>query len=263
MKGKNVKMKTKSNAVKSKNFSNGQSKAPVPVNIDKIVVKINKIAVETVEKGAMEIGDLVLKEVFGGSLSAALSRNPNKDVSLQEICNHRELRVNRRTLGLWVRAANLRKALITDKVDCSNLRYSHFTVLLRVTNAQKRKEFAKEANQGKLSSRKTTELIEGMKQKRNANSNGNGKKDTHESEDRSRELIRMVENPFDLAAKEAAQRFSAELKSLLEVESGNRWDILKVIDSVLEKIGKSSEFLNRLKHSLISNNLDDLNPEQV
>ena len=256
-------MKSKKHEAKPKKTSKGQTKAPGRIDVDKIVDKINQLAIETVEKGAMAIGELVLKEVFAGKLSEALSHNPNKDVSLQEICKHRELRVNRRTLGTWVRAADLKKVLIAQKVDCSNLGYSHYAALLRVSNAVKRRALAAQANKGKWSARKTIEAVEGMTQKRIANGNGNEKKDDHGNSEKSQELIRMVENPLDLAAKQAAQRLADEMKSLLQVESGSRWDILKAIDSVLDKIGKSTEFLNRVKHSLINNKLDDLNPEQV
>lgn len=260
-------MKSKKREAKPKKPSNGQAKAPGTTNVDKIVRKINEIAIDTVERGAMEIGETVLNDMYEGSLSEALSHNPNKGVTLQEVCEHPNLivKVNRRTLGTWVKAAHLKKVLDAgkkaDKVDCSKLRYSHYAALLKVTNDDKRRKLAKEAINGKWSARKLIDEIEGTKQKRVAN--GNGKKDNQGNDGKSQELIRMVENPLDLAAKEAAEKFAASMKSLLQVESGNRWDILKVIDSVLDKIGKSTNFLNKLKHSLISNNLDDLNPEQV
>jgi hypothetical protein len=256
-------MNNSKHEAKPKKSSNGQPKTPKSIDVDKVVKKINQRAIETVELGAMDIGELVLKEVFGGNLSDALSRNPNKDVSLQQVAQHPDLLVNRRTLGTWVRAANLRKVLIAKKVDCSNLRYSHFAALLRVTDENKCRELAERAHKSQWSARKTIAEIDGMKQKRMANGNGNGNKDTQETVDKSLELIRMVENPVNLAAKEAAEKFSTELKSLLQLKSSNRWDIVKVIESVLDKIKASSEFLNKWRHSLIANDLNDLNPEQA
>ena len=42
-----------------------------PHEVTKLVGEINKLAIETVERGKMDIGDLVLKKVFQGSLDEA------------------------------------------------------------------------------------------------------------------------------------------------------------------------------------------------
>jgi len=70
-----------------------------------VVRKINKLAIKTVEKGCMDIGDLVLTDVFQGSLGEACSKDPFKSNSLVMVCKEPDLIVNRRRLGEWVRAA--------------------------------------------------------------------------------------------------------------------------------------------------------------
>ena len=41
-----------------------------------VVAEINRLAIKTLEQGAMEIGEYVLDAIFKGSLDEALSRNP-------------------------------------------------------------------------------------------------------------------------------------------------------------------------------------------
>lgn len=130
---------------------------------DKIVGEINKLAIETVERGQMDIGDLVLKKVFQGSLDEAISRNPYKSESMKQIVDHASLRVDRRRLGEWVRAAFVRKELMAIDVDCSNLSYSHFAALLKVDDEKKRKKLAAEANKGQWSARTLIDKVDELK----------------------------------------------------------------------------------------------------
>ena len=107
--------------------------------VDGIVREIKKLAIDTVERGQMDIGDLVLKKVFQGSLDKATSRNPDKSKSMLQIIADENLRVGRRRLGEWARAAFVRKELMAKKVDCSNLSYSHFAALLKVDDEKNRR----------------------------------------------------------------------------------------------------------------------------
>lgn len=124
-----------------------------------MVHKINKMARETVERGQMDIGNLVLNEVFEGILDKACSKDPYKNKSLQLVCSDPDLMVKRRRLGEWVRTAALRKELIAKKVDCSNLSYSHFAALLQVDDVKERNMLAATANKGQLSARKLIDKI--------------------------------------------------------------------------------------------------------
>ena len=114
----------------------------------------------------------------------------------------------------------------------------------------KRRKLAKEAIEGKWFARKLIEEIEGTKQKRIAKNGNNDNNGSVENDDKN-VVIRMVESPLDLVAEETAERLSAEVKNLLQERSGSRWDILRVIDEVLDKIGKSTKFLKRLQSTLL------------
>jgi hypothetical protein len=253
-------MTSKKNLTKPSKSSDRDSTDLTSTNLDNLIGKINEVAIKTVERGAMEIGKEVLDGIYEGSLSEALSHSPNKGVTLQDICEHPNLllTINRRTLGTWVKAAHLKKVLIDYKIDCSKLRYSHFAALLRVTKEDKLVQIAKSAIDGNWSARKIIDEIEGLKRTRIPKNGGRGNRISEESDDKN-VVIRMVENPLTLVEEEAAQRISAEVKSILQEKSANRWDILRAIDDALEKMGRSTKFLRKLQSSLIpKNDMSDL-----
>ncbi len=88
---------------------------------NEVVEEINRIAINTLEKGSLEIGAYVLKRIFNNDLEEALSKAPNKKDSFNSICKHHRLRVDARRLSDWVQAAALRKELEDKAVD-TNLR---------------------------------------------------------------------------------------------------------------------------------------------
>lgn len=148
-------VKTKDATMAAKSLTNQEVK--------NLVGEINKLAIETVERGMLAIGLLVLEKVFQGSLDEVTSRNPYKNKSLMQVIADDNLRVDRRRLGEWVRAAFVRKQLIAKKVDCSNLSYSHFAALLKVEADKQRQKLAADANKGQWKARKLIEEVGKLK----------------------------------------------------------------------------------------------------
>jgi len=169
------------------------AKTLTPQQVKKVVSDINKLARETVERGMLAIGLLVLEAVFQGILEAAFSRNPYKSKSLQLVCKETDLMVDRRRLGEWVRAAALSKELIAKKVDCSNLSYSHFAALLQVDDEKNRNKLAAKANKGQWSARKLAEEIGKMNPAK-------------VSERKSKDLLKILGNPVAFMKDEETKK---------------------------------------------------------
>jgi hypothetical protein len=220
----------------------------VPVKV--VVQEINKIAVETVEQGAMKIGAYVLAAVFNDDLAAVLSVNPYKSSSLEEICKDPELMVDRRRLGAWVRAAALRKELQEKDVDCSNLTCSQFVALLRLRDQEKRQNLAIEANSDGLSMRQILARIEEMK-----NHNGsNGKQ---------RKLQKKIEDPLRLLSDEDTKALLSDQDRLArELETRERLDLVTVIDKIGAQMDESRRFLRQVKSNLVRIELADCEETQ-
>lgn len=222
-----------------------------PIDFKKVVYGINKLVKETVDKGRMETGDLVLDALFQGSLEEALSRNPYKSKSLEDLCKDPELLTDRRTLSKWVRAAALRRDLIANQVDCSKLYYSHLAALLAVTDEKSRRELAAEANQNEWSVRQISEKAASMKYGKAANG-------------KAKELMKKMEDPLALLEDEETKRLLEDAQSLKEeLESIERLTMVKFIDNVVARMLRSAELLRETKKNLVLIELDQLQPSQA
>lgn len=209
----------------------------------RVVGKINDLAKKTVEKGCMDIGDLVLNEVFQGNLSEACSKDPFKSNSLAMVCKDPDLVVNRRRLGEWVKAAALRKELIANKVDCFWLSYSHFVALLLLNDETKRLEVGKKANSDQWPVRKLSEEI----RKEKAAKTKGGKAENHAQLTRAEEVMKAAGDFLDLMQDEETQRL---LDDPQVIKDRLAYDIrIHFAHSVNDLVKRMSDAVNLLKRA--------------
>jgi hypothetical protein len=238
------------NIAREGNPVNPQTDVSAPIDVEKVVSDINALAINTVERGAMEIGEYVLDAVFQGNLSDAVSLNPYKNKTLQEGCKHPRLHVNRRTLGGWVRAANLKRTLTADKVDCSNLKTSHFVTLLQVADEETRRNLIAQANAEKWSVRHLAEVVDKVKPPKS-------------SSGKVKELMKIVENPLDFGDEEAAKMLSDTKVLEEELKSLHRLNMVKVIDSTVARIVMRLDLLKATKKNLVRIELGEPTHEEA
>ncbi len=220
-------------------------KPETSIDVLAVVKGINE-RMTKVGEGSIETGEYILDKVFQGSLGDAFSRNPYKDRSMRQIADHPKLLVDRRTLGTCVKVASLRRNLITSKAACSNLRYSHFVVLLKVMDEKKRRKLAEEASRLRLSVRDLTEKLRGTKQAGN-------------TVERAKELKRKVEDPLSLLKDEKARKLLENPKELAkQLKSADRLLIAKAIDDVVDKMVTSTDLLKRVRRNIAQIELGDM-----
>ncbi|AFM26100.1 DUF1016 domain-containing protein [Desulfomonile tiedjei] len=233
------------------NPENPQSDSSVLIDIDGIVKGINLRAVNTVEVGKMEIGEYILDELFQGRLGDAVSRNPYKSQSLVDVSKHPDLMVDRRTLGGWVRAADLKRTLTDLKADCSNLTLSHYALLLRVTDEKTRNDLAEKASKGAWSVRRLTEKVYETKK---AKVYGGRMKD----------LRKMLENPLAYYGDEEAKKMLMDSILLQEeLESEDRIRLIKTIDKTRPRLMEQLDLLDAAKKRLVRIELSEPEPEMA
>jgi len=220
------------------------AKTLTPQQVKKVVSEINNLAIETVERGMLAIGLLVLEKVFQGILEAVFSRNPYKSKTLQQVCNDADLRVDRRRLGEWVRAAALSKELIAKKVDCSNLSYSHFAALLQVDDEETRNKLAAKANKGQWSARKIAEEIGKMNPAK-------------VSEGKSKDLLKLLGNPEALMKDKDAQKILGSPEDLEKLPFDIRLHIGKRADEMVKWMVDSTNLLKLAKKNIALIELGD------
>jgi hypothetical protein len=177
--------------------------------VTSIVNKINGKAIETVERGALEIGEIALEDIFQGSLDEATSRNPFKNVSMILVCADKRLLVTRRRLGEYVRAAWLSKDLIAKGVECSNLGYSHFAALLQVNDAEERQELAAKANEERWTARR---LIDEVNQLKVPATKKKAQKPGKFSDEQADKMLDIMGHPLALMQDEETKKTLANLE---------------------------------------------------
>ena len=215
----------------------------------KVVRKINKLAMKTVEKGAMDIGELVLNEVFQGRLGEACSKDPFKSSSLQMVCKERDLMVNRRRLGEWVRAAALRKELIAKKVECFHLYYSHYAALLQVEDEKELVKLARTASKEQWSVRDLAKAI--GKKKSAAAQSGNSVELVQPDQLKAEQLIQAAGDFLALMQDQDNQRLledPQELKDRLGFDV--RIQLARRIDDLVACISNPKSLLKLARRNI-------------
>jgi len=195
-------------------------------DVQEIVQGINQ-RFATAEEGSMETGEFVLDAVFQGRLNEVTSRNPFKNNSLKEVCEDPKIRVDRRVLGTCVKAAHLKRSLLAADVDCSNLYYSHFVALLKVTDAVNCRELAVKANEEAWSVRQLTKEV-------------NATKPTTNGGHKVKELLKKMDAALVSLGEADIKKLledQAEMEQALGTE--DRLLIVKAIDQVIAKVNAS------------------------
>jgi len=216
-----------------------------------VVREINRLAIKTIEQGATEIGDYVLTAVFKGKLDAVHSRNPHKSESLKQVCDDPELLIDRRRLGIWVRAAALRRELVADQVECTSLGYSQFAVLLGVADKDKQRELAIEASRDGLSVRQMMDRVKQLKQGKSTN-------------ETAKALVKKMGDPLALLKDAETQRVLDDPKELKQqLQSADRLMMARIIDDMIAKMSSSTGLLERAKRNIVMIELGALQPEEA
>jgi hypothetical protein len=217
----------------------GEQSVEPAVPIKDIVRKINLIALDTVERGKREIGEYVFTVVFKRNIDDVLSKNPYKTESMRKISEDPELRINRRRLGNWVRAAALCTDLEANNVDCSKIMTAQLAALLRVKDQGKRRELANEVNSEGLSLRQILQRADEL------NSNGNSKS-------AAKFLRRKINDPLSLLAdKEAIALLEDQDRLAEEIPYKDRIEMVTVIDEVADRMEMSKDFLEKVRDNLV------------
>ena len=116
--------------------------------VEKAASWIHKKLIETVDRGARDIGEYVLKEFFKGDPEFASSRNPYKNASFRDLadrCGTPEIPVSKSWLHNAVGVAIMIRQLPQDAAAFKQLGPSHQVELLPLRDPMKVEKVAKEA----------------------------------------------------------------------------------------------------------------------
>lgn len=200
--------------------------------------EINRLYDETLGKGGLRIGGLVLDKKFNGDLSKVQDRNPLKETSLATLAKDGKLKVDPTTLSSWIKAAALARWFEKNNNPLDNFTTSHFVALLPLEDEVKRGELAIEANNSGMSVRDLQKRVKTLK-------GGTG------TIDYAKQILAKLGNGKALLADENLKRvLSSKTMLLSELSGPDREEIeaeieaakenfhayAKVLDDALEKL---------------------------
>ena len=141
-------------------------------DIEDAVSYINQ-KVSEAQKNIIDIGKYVLDHFFDGDIETALSKNPYKNVSFQQLAQHPDLMINRATLsravGLYIQqeqilALDRRHAELLDQVSPT-----HQQVILPIKQSDAKVVLLQKAVEQELSTRALRKIVEAEKRKTKSN----------------------------------------------------------------------------------------------
>ena len=100
---------------------------------------------EKVNGGKIDIGEYLMVHLLKNDLSKVSSRNPNKEISFEDLAKNPDLEMSADELRACVRVAALERVFKEKAPDCTDLAFGVKKMITRIKDEAKRLSFAKKA----------------------------------------------------------------------------------------------------------------------
>ncbi len=118
-----------------------------PMTADDLVETINDVYENGLGNAKMRIGTLVLQHCFDGDAEKARSKNPKKETSYKDVCDHKKLKMDVKELGRCVRAAAQQVEFEKEGVDQSDLSFHALLEIAKLPEKSERLTLGAKANE--------------------------------------------------------------------------------------------------------------------
>jgi hypothetical protein len=135
-----------------------------PVTADDLVETINDVYENGLGNAKMRIGTLVLQYCFDGDADKARSKNPKKETSYKDVCEHKDLKVDVKELGRCVRAAAQLVEYEQEGVDHSKLSFHALLEIAKLPEKAERLKLGRKANEKSWTVREIRKVVDDRKQ---------------------------------------------------------------------------------------------------
>jgi hypothetical protein len=135
----------------------------VAMNSDELVETINDVYENGLGNAKMRIGTLVLQHCFDGDAEKARSKNPKKETSYKDVCEHKDLKVDVKELGRCVRAAAQQVEFEKEGVDHSELSFHALLEIAKLPEKAERLKLGTKANEESWTVREIRKSVDSWK----------------------------------------------------------------------------------------------------
>lgn len=114
-------------------------------------------------KSKMRIGNLIFTHRYDGDAEKARSKNPKKENSYKDICDHKKLKMDPKELGRCVRAAIQKVEYETENVVCTEMSFHALLEAAKLPEKKDRLKLGREAVEKGWTVREIKKAVEDMK----------------------------------------------------------------------------------------------------
>jgi hypothetical protein len=130
---------------------------------DELVETINDVYENNLGNAKMRIGTLVLQHCFDGDAEKARSKNPKKETSYKDVCDHKKLKMDVKELGRCVRAAAQQVEFEKEGVDQSELSFHALLEIAKLPEEAERLKLCLRANEESWTVREIRKHVDSWK----------------------------------------------------------------------------------------------------
>jgi hypothetical protein len=111
----------------------------------------------------MRIGNLIFTHCYDGDAEKARSKNPKKEKSYKDICDHKKLKMDPKELGRCVRAAIQKAEYEKEDVDCLEMSFHALLEIAKPAGKEERLNLGREAVEKGWTVREIRKAVENRK----------------------------------------------------------------------------------------------------
>jgi hypothetical protein len=206
---------------------------------DELVETINDVYENNLGNAKMRIGTLVLQHCFDGDPEKARSKNPKKETSYKDVCEHKDLKVDVKELGRCVRAAAQQVEFEKEGVDQSELSFHALLEIAKLPEKAERLTLGRKANEDSWTVREIRKSVDSWK------------KTEAEKAITGEEAFKLLKQLKGLLTNEKLRNFlSNEDRLQSDLESENRIELSKIANHMARQMEEWSPMLDNTRKTV-------------
>jgi hypothetical protein len=208
--------------------------------VKEMVDEVKRLIVEFVGKGLEAIGAYLLVNVFDGNFKKALSKDPYKGTSLNDLARHKEIPLSRQRLAECIRSAGVGAELESLGLHLDWLTFFHKVEISKLKNPEIRVQLAREAHEKELTVNEVRDRVKKL----------TGKSISSDKQ-MVKTLIRQLRDVARLTADDDTREFLLDKDRLKEaLDKGETAQLLDSSEKFRKASAESREVLQLLETTL-------------
>jgi len=192
-------------------------------------------------KGLEAIGAYLLTHVFDGNYLKALSKDPYKGTSLNDLARHPDMPLSRQKLTECIRVAGVTQEFAASGVNSDLLTFYHKDAISKLRSQEARLKVARQVIAERLTVRETTDCVRQLMGR-----------STSQDKRMAQGLVKQMRNLAGMTVREDIRELLTDKERLkAALSTGETATLLDHSEQFRRRIGESQELLQSLEKTLV------------